>query len=150
MATIKFRTAYDPHEPGKYAFAPVGESLTQQQFKDECNVNNIMAKYKKTGLLTHINRHQAQFGDFASIEDYQVSLHKLMQAQESFAQLPSEIRSKFLNDPANLIEFVSDPKNNEEAIKLGLKIPKPEKEPSFQSQMETALDNHEKKRTKKD
>ena len=28
---------------------PIGESRTQQQFKDQCNVNKIIAKFKATG-----------------------------------------------------------------------------------------------------
>ena len=29
-----------------------GESLTQQQFKDDCNVNVIMKRYMQTGVVS--------------------------------------------------------------------------------------------------
>lgn len=147
MDKIIFKTRFKPHEPRKYATKPEGESLTQQQFKAECDVNNILARYKKTGMLTHINKHQGNFGDFSSIEDYQTSLGKLMQAQQSFESLPSELRSRFENNPANLISFLSDENNNEEAVKLGLKIARKPEE-SIQSAMEKALSANDQKREK--
>ena len=36
-------------------------SLTKQSFKDECDINNIMNKWVKNGILTHVdslNRHE--------------------------------------------------------------------------------------------
>lgn len=118
MVTIK--TLYGKHE--RHIQNTVGHSLTQQQFKDETNVNNILKKYQKTGLLTHVNSSQPSFGDFSSVEDYQVSLSKIQQAQQSFFNLPSELRNKFHNDPSKLIEFINNPKNDEDSYKYGLKI----------------------------
>lgn len=142
---IKIRKRFDNHDPQKYGFKSDEETLTQQQFKDECNVNNILAKYKKTGMINHVNKHQGQFGDFSGLEDYQTSLQKLKQAQDNFETLPSELRIKFGNDPAKLIEFLADEKNNEDAYNFGLKIRPPKPEPTLQDQMENALENHSKK-----
>lgn len=149
MATVKFKTRFNT-KPREYAFTPTGDSLTQQQFKEECDVNNILAKYKKTGMLNHLNKHQANYGDFSDLNDYQTNLDKVMHAQNTFNELPSNIRSKFENDPGKLIDFLSKEENNEEAIKLGLKFPRKKPEPSIQQQMENALENHSKKTTKKD
>ena len=82
-----------------------------------------------------------------SIRDYQSSLGKLMQAQQSFESLPSELRAKFENDPAQLISFLSDEKNNAEAVKLGLKIERKAPE-TIQSAMEKALEANDTKRQK--
>ena len=38
-------------------------SLTKQSFKDECNINNIMSKYMKDGLIGHVNKHQGRYDD---------------------------------------------------------------------------------------
>lgn len=140
----KFRTQYTEHNPSDYAFATLGDSMTQQQFKAECDVNNIMAKYRKTGLVTHLAKTQGNFGDFSTVEDYQTSLDKVMRAQESFDHLPSELRNKFQNDPAQLIAYLADEKNNEEAYKFALKI-RPTQKENFQESMEKALENHDKK-----
>lgn len=144
---MKFASRYNPHEPRKYASSNNEESLTQQQFKEECDVNNILAKYRKTGMVSHLAKHQGDFGDFSGIEDYQSALDKTMRAQESFMALPSELRSKFQNDPAQLIAFINDPANDAESVKFGL-IKPPKEEVNFQSSMEKALENNDKKRKK--
>ena len=56
MTTIIIRKRYQEHksEPQN----TTGESLTQQQFKEECDVNHILAKYRKTNMITHLNKHQ--------------------------------------------------------------------------------------------
>lgn len=146
---IKIRKRFDDHKTERFVQNTSGESMTQQQFKEECDVNNILAKYRKTNMITHINKHSGQFGDFATAEDYQETLHRVMQAQESFNHIPSDVRAKFNNDPARLIEFLADPKNQDEAVKLGLRqkpTPKPE---TLQESMEKALENNDKKRTAK-
>lgn len=146
---MEFKTRFKNHPPKTYAFFTEGDSLTQQQFKEECDVNNILAKYKKTGMLNHVNKHQGNFGDFASVDDYQTSLHKLMIAQQSFNQLPSELRNKFDNDPGKLIEFISDEKNTEDCYKYGLKIKPTPKDPSFKDQMIDALKTHDQSKQQK-
>ena len=48
-------------------------------------------------------------------------MNQIIAAQEAFNSLPSDIRKKFDNDPAEFLEFVSDEKNNDEMIQMGLK-----------------------------
>ena len=147
MTTIIIRKRYQEHksEPQN----TTGESLTQQQFKEECDVNHILAKYRKTNMITHLNKHQGQYGDFATAEDYQETLHRVMQAQDSFQQIPADVRARFNNDPARLIDFLSKPENNDEAIKLGLRQKPLPKTETLQESMEKALENNDKKRTAK-
>ena len=38
-------------------------SLTRQSFKDECDVNQIVKRYTETGMINHIPRTPAQYGD---------------------------------------------------------------------------------------
>ena len=149
MEQLKIKSRYKNHSPREFAFTCEGESLTQQQFVEECDVNNILAKYKRTGLISHLARHSGNFGDFSSVDDYQTSLGKIMQAQQSFEMLPSELRSKFGNDPGRLIEFMSDEKNTEDCYKFGLKI-RPEKKETIQESMEKALEANDAKRQKND
>jgi len=96
-------------------------TLTQQQFKDEVNINNIVKKYKKTGQWTHLHGKTGTFADFSELPSYQDALHTVMKADESFMQLPSTLRTKFNNNPQELITYLSDPKNIEESIQLGLR-----------------------------
>jgi len=103
-------------------------SLTQQHFKEECDVNNIINKFIKTGVMP-LGTRKPQYGDFSAVPDYQQAQDQLNQAKDAFSQMPSAIRKRFNNDPAELIKFVLDPKNREEAIKIGLiDTPEPKKE----------------------
>ncbi len=95
------------------------EPRTKQSFKDECNINNIMLKYVRTGILEHGNRHQAQYGDVPAV-DFRAALETVLNAQEVFDELPAKIRSRFRNDPAEFLGFCEDPDNVGEAATLGL------------------------------
>jgi len=103
--------------------------ITQQQFKDECDINKIMEKYQRTGQITHLARNQGIYADLTSLGDYQQSLQKVIDAENAFDTLPAKVRERFGNDPAGLLTFLADPQNKEEAIKLGL-IEKPKKAPT--------------------
>jgi len=98
---------------------------TKQSFREACDVNAIIRRYDKTGVLTHINTVKAQFGDFSNLGDFRENLEKMQKAEESFMELPAKMRKKFRNDPLELIQFLSDKKNDAEAIEMGLiKAPK--------------------------
>lgn len=100
------------------------KTMTQQQFEPECNVNNIMKRFKQTGVLPTVSG-EPIFGDFSNVVDYQTALNNVLSAQEAFSKLPANVRKKFENDPGILDEFLKDPKNKEECISLGLLKPDP-------------------------
>ena len=39
-----------------------GKSLTEQHHAKACDINSIMAKYVKTGVLDHITRYEPTYG----------------------------------------------------------------------------------------
>ena len=94
-------------------------SLTQQSFKDECDINNILRQFNVTGQLPSRSV-QPQYGDFSGITDYHSALNAVMAAQDSFLQLPAKVRAKFDNDPAVFLEFASDEANRDEMKAMGL------------------------------
>lgn len=100
-------------------------SLTKQEFADECDINTIMARFAKTGEILHVSQSSPRYGDFSSVPDYQTALHIVQDAEASFASLPSKIRDRFHNDPAEFLDFVSDPKNEAELTELGILSPPP-------------------------
>lgn len=118
---MEFRNAYERKEhKGLTCETP---SLTQQQFKEECDINNIIARYETTGLLTdplHPGTRIPQFGDFSNVPDYLHAQTIIARTREAFEALPSKIRDRFDNDPALMLEFLQDESNREEAVKLGL------------------------------
>lgn len=93
--------------------------FTEQNYKKECDVNMIVAKYDKTGLITHIQKFEAQFGDLTGL-DFKQAQDLIANARNQFEQLPSHIRKRFRNSPEYLLHFMEDENNREEAIRLGL------------------------------
>lgn len=94
-------------------------TLAQQHFKDECDINNILRQFNITGLLPE-SPLSPRYGDFTGISDYHSALNQVIAAEDEFMALPAQIRSRFDNDPAKLIDFLENSENLNEAIKLGL------------------------------
>ncbi len=112
------RSGYGPKE--RFGdIGDLGKSLTKQSFTAECDINNIMRKYQKTGAIDHVNKHEASYG-FATSDTFQESLDIVARGQSMFNELPSSIRTKFENDPAQFLEFVQNPENTKEMQELGL------------------------------
>jgi phage internal scaffolding protein len=120
--TVFLRTPYNydrdaaTNESGLACEEP---SLAQQHFKDECDINNILRQFNITGLLPE-SPLSPRYGDFTGIGDYHTALNRVIAAQDEFEALPAQIRARFNNDPAELIEFLEDDKNRPEAEILGL------------------------------
>ena len=106
-------------------------SLTKQSFQEECDVNRIMKRFEKTGLMEHVNTFGGAYGDYTSVpQDYQACLDQVREAQEMFMTIPAKVRAQFDNDPGAFLAFVGDPANAEEMVKMGLANPPPaEQEP---------------------
>lgn len=98
------------------------ESKTQQHQKEEADINTIVKRFGLTGQLPE-NVRMPQYGDYTGVTDYQTALNAVMEAQDAFMQMPAHVRQRFDHDPAKFVEFCSDPKNLEEAKKLGLTKP---------------------------
>jgi len=98
------------------------KSKTEQTHKDDCDINIIVKRYKSTGILGNPNNQtrQPMYGDFTNVEEYQTIQNKLVQAQADFDTLSSDIRAKFNNNPAELVEYLSDASNLHEAQELGI------------------------------
>lgn len=112
-----------PYERSRSSVSFSKPTRTKQAFKAECDINTIMSKYQNTGIIEHVQRVRGSYGDFTSVQEYQLSLQQVIDAQEAFEALPSRIRSRFDNDPSHLLAFLEDPANAEEAVKLGLVNP---------------------------
>jgi len=94
-------------------------TLTQQHSKDQVDINNIMKRYIKTGVLDHVAKYQPQYRD-NNATDYQESMNIVIKADEMFSELPSQARKHFDNDPAAFLDFVQDPANHHKLHELGL------------------------------
>lgn len=100
---------------------------TQQHQKDDCDLNKIVARIERTGvvppelMLTAQNR--GVFGDFSDIPDFQTAQQQMIKAEENFGKLPAQLRDRFNHDPGELLKFIENPLNKDEGIRIGLFSP---------------------------
>lgn len=117
---MDFYTRFSP--PPAVSFETVGPTMTQQRFKDECDVNCILAKYKvpanadaemvkrllavsDPAMVSAVRR--GSFEDVSEVPDYAVAIRQRREALLGFQRLPIEVRNQFGNNPEIFTEFVS-------------------------------------------
>jgi len=103
-------------------------SKTDQQWKDDCDVNYILRKYRKTGVITHVARQAGHFSDVSDIPDLLQGYERVKSAKDAFMELPAMLRNKFDNSMEKMVTWLQDPANEAEAIDLGLR---PKKQPDM-------------------
>ena len=116
------RTPEQRNRPEPISFLD-SQSMTKQSFAKDANINNIMAKYIKTGVPPAAGTRQPNYGDFTDGADYRENIDRILDAQTEFAKLDSDLRKQFNNDPSVMLDFMSNPANLEECQELGL-LPK--------------------------
>lgn len=124
---IVARKARDEYSP-KFAQEGVlvldtSECHVQQHEAADCDINNIMAKYQRTGALDSYRERQPIYGDFSNVPDYREACQIVLDAEDVFMSLPADLRKRFDNDPAEYLNFCSDPNNRDEMLSLGLLLP---------------------------
>lgn len=106
-----------PEDPGIDASEGLG---ADQSFKDDCDINVIMARAERTGELPGLK----SFGEYLDLsnapESFLEARTLVMDAETRFSELPAKVRSKFANDPYSLLSWLADPNNRSEAVQLGL------------------------------
>lgn len=98
-------------------------SLTDLSFASACDINNIVSQFLKTRELPDDVR-EGVYVDILSLNnDYHTLMNNYIAANEAFLALPARVRDRFQNDPAQLINFLEDRGNYDEAVTLGLITP---------------------------
>jgi len=98
---------------------PANSRWTKQSFKEECDINTIMARYQSTGEIPNLDVRAPQYLDATGL-DFQSMQNQVLEAQALFMELPSKLRTRFANDPGQFLEYVADPQNRAEMRELGL------------------------------
>lgn len=128
---VKIHSIYDlpPSDPVDFD-SDDGVSLTQQHFAQECDINYILQQYGPSGV-DPLNPPTAmpQFGDFSSVTDFMTANNILIDAQDHFDSLPASLRKRFDNDPLEMLKFLNDENNRQEAIDLGICNAPPDRVP---------------------
>lgn len=112
------RSNKDPVERVQYSSDQ--PSMTKQSFMDECDVNLLVKRSEQGQHTRHINPNTPIYGDFSNVDDYSAALSKMRLAETAFDNLPKQIRDRFDHDPGQLLDFMDDKENVDEARQLGL------------------------------
>lgn len=99
-------------------------TLAQQQFADECDINNIVERYRDHGIIEHLNNSAHEYMDTTQFpSDYHEAQNLVHEAQAAFMGLDARVRDFFGNDPGRFFIFSQDPANAAEMVRLGLAEP---------------------------
>ena len=91
------------------------DGRTKQSFMDETDINKILSRAQKAGTLSHLQKYEGVYGDFADFDFLDAQI-QIAAGQEVFNALPSEIRNEFGQSPAAFFDYVNDPENVDELL----------------------------------
>lgn len=121
---VEFYTRYKaPKSPIADSSKP---SLTQQEFKESCDINNILSKFSVQAQALGVDpsllmpQDQGTYGDFSNLDDFQTAQNKIAFLSDQFSNLPSDVRRKFGDDLNTFISAISDPSRIDELGELGV------------------------------
>ena len=114
-------------EHGKPYVPEYKDGRTKQAFKDSTDINKILKKAQHTGSIAHLQKYpEAIYGEFLGTDFDLLTAHqRIDQANQIFADLPSEVRGEFGNDPLRFVKFAGDPANNGKLRQLLPALAKP-------------------------
>lgn len=113
--------------------------ITDQSYKNACDINVIMANYAKTGMLSHTTSIQPKFIDNTEIPNLETAFDIVNRAEEAFFNLPPDIRRLMDNDPSQLENFIQNPNNTDILLKNGVIIEKTPEIPSESQNLTKAI-----------
>lgn len=83
---------------------------TRQEFKDECDINILMKRWRRGGQIPPAPQGFNNYGDFTNVTSFFEATCQIREAEEAFNSLPARVRASFDNSPAVLIEALdADP-----------------------------------------
>ncbi len=101
----------------------VGElSRTKQSFKDECDINNILDRYTRTGILEVKNLQTPLHQDNTIVDDLKTSLDLVNSARAAFDGIDAHIRAAASNDPVTFLKMLEDRNGRELLEAAGLQF----------------------------
>lgn len=113
--------------------------LTEQCYKDQCDINTIIAKYPQRVIASKMTEDEAQFADVTGY-DFQVALNTVRETEANFMKLPPDVRAKFQNNPANYLNYLSQPTKAADTINDVYENPSKTKSKNAQSMKDTDKD----------
>lgn len=109
---------YDEYEAGASPGLVCTDDRTRQSAKDECDVNVIVKRFGKTGVLPSVAG--AFYADVADVGEYREVVARVEAAGELFGKLPAKTRLAFRNSPMVFLEALADPDQRSLLEELGV------------------------------
>ncbi len=103
------------------------DGRTKQCFKNECDIQKIMARAEKAGTISHLEKYQGVYADYSEVDFFSMT-QTLTRGREVFDELPAEIRQEFGQSPAKFFAFVNDPANKDDLLTKLPALAKPGKQ----------------------
>lgn len=116
---IKIHSRFDlPPSPSVEFTEP---SITEQSHRSECNINSIMSRFMRTGVLgSDTQAREMFFGDFSDVGSFHDVQNIMADAREKFTSLPANIREAFGNDISKFLDALRDRSQIGKLLDLGL------------------------------
>lgn len=103
-------------------------SRTKQSFAEEADINNIVQKHDARTLIQSLNLAEKSYGDVTSFQDFHEIMNVLVEAEQDFQNLPSDVRRLFDNDVAVYLDTAHDDDKRNALVDLG-HLPESERRP---------------------
>lgn len=102
-------------------------SMTQQHFKEQCDINRILDSYRVKARALGVSVSELmpklgseQFADVSNLDDYLTAQNRISQVNQMFEALPAEVRRSFDDDPSNFVAALGDSNNYSKFADLGI------------------------------
>lgn len=93
-AKVKVRSYFDRVRVRTPVNSKKDPSQTEQHHARSCDINTIMAKFQKTGLIEWVNQKKAVYADVTAA-DWAAAQNIVAAARTQFEELPSYVRKQF-------------------------------------------------------
>lgn len=104
-----------------------GPSMTKTDHAKGTDVNDIIRKFNRTGVLDHVRRVQGVYADVSHFGSYQDAVHRVQEAQAHFDALPANMKAVFDNDAARFLDWANSATEEDRQLlvaeSLGLSTP---------------------------
>ena len=114
---MKIKKRYD--RPDNVELNTGSDSYVQQALGPGTRVQSILERFTRTGELP-VNPLTPRYEDVSDVGEYNDAMNLVARITEHFESLPSDIRLRFSNNPAEYLAFINDPNNIDMAVDMGL------------------------------
>lgn len=82
-----------------------GRDRARQEFRLECDPNNVVRRYATTGDLGRMNPRTGAYLDVSEVPDLLGAAEQMASALDAFQALPQELRNIVHDDPRKLLQL---------------------------------------------